>query len=130
MGTIINGKKIENFCIAGNKLNGFAKNGNIVFKKEESGDKTPPKITVKTGINETIGDAINGYTKISFKIFDNVALMEYDINGVVSKVSQSQWGDINNIAIGVKGVIIGNNILRVRDTAKNEAIKEFKIIEI
>ena len=37
MGTMINGNKISNFYIAGNKINGFAKNGEIVFKLDITG---------------------------------------------------------------------------------------------
>ena len=204
MGTMINSSKITDFYIAGMKINGFAKNGQIVFKQEKSGDTTPPKynkiqiynkdntsqttvtngvtirvlatfseelennpiltignqsaelnkisddniyqvdlplmgnnlleegilkftisgytdlagnvgdviteaeasnsltyvlpndriaptITVKTGDNETIGNEIDGYSKIRFKIYDNVALLEYEINGTVNKLSASQW---------------------------------------
>ena len=43
MGTMINGNEISNFYIAGNKINGFAKNGEVVFKVEQSGDITPPE---------------------------------------------------------------------------------------
>ena len=33
MGTIINGEKLENVYIAGNRIKGFAKSGNIVYKE-------------------------------------------------------------------------------------------------
>lgn len=92
-------------------------------------DRTPPTITVKTGSNETIGNETEGYTKISFKIYDNVALLEYDINGVSNKVSASQWGDINNVTLQTKGVVVGENSLKVRDTTRNETIMKFKIVE-
>lgn len=91
-------------------------------------DSIKPNITIKTGINETIGNENDGYTKISFKINDNTALAEYEINEIISKISASQWGDINNVTLATKGVIEGINILKLRDMAGNEKIKEFKII--
>ena len=33
MGTIINGEKLENVYIAGNRIKGFAKSGNIIYKE-------------------------------------------------------------------------------------------------
>lgn len=204
MGTVINGSKINNFYIAGNNINGFAKNGEIVFKKEiyqeleiiitkspdtiTSGNVTvtltanknitlqnagtwikindytyrkvypsnttqtftvvaeggetkevtividnidkAPTITIKTGENETVGNETDGYSKISFKIFDDKALEEYQLNDTISKVSASQWGDINNITTSTKGAVLGNNILTVRDSVGNETSIEFKLIEV
>lgn len=92
-------------------------------------DNIVPEITVKDGENETVGDAINGYSKISFKIYDNVALAGYTVNGVNGgTVSQSQWGDINNITKGFKGCKEGNNILILKDMSGNETSVEFKLI--
>ena len=92
-------------------------------------DDIPPEITIKDGENETVGDATNGYSKISFKIYDNVALAGYTVNGVNGgTVSQSQWGDINNITKEFKGCKEGNNILILKDMSGNEASIEFKLI--
>ena len=92
-------------------------------------DNTPPTITTKTGANETIGNATDGYTKISFKLYDNVGVNEYELNGVKGKISVSQWSDLNNVTTSFNGAIVGLNTLVVRDAAGNEAVKEFKLIE-
>lgn len=91
-------------------------------------DNIVPEITVKDGENETIGDAVNGYSKISFKIYDDIALAEYDINGEIGVLSVSQWGDINNITASYKGAVVGENILKVRDQSGNENTLTFKLI--
>lgn len=91
-------------------------------------DNIVPEITVKDGENETIGDAVNGYSKISFKIYDDIALAEYDINGEIGVLSVSQWGDINNITSSYKGAVVGENILKVRDQSGNENTLTFKLI--
>lgn len=91
-------------------------------------DNIVPEITVKDGENETIGDAVNGYSKISFKIYDDIALAEYDINGEIGVLSVSQWGDINNITKEFKGCKEGNNILILKDMSGNETSIEFKLI--
>lgn len=91
-------------------------------------DNIVPEITVKDGENETIGDAVNGYSKISFKIYDDIALAEYDINGEIGVLSVSQWEDINNITSSYKGAVVGENILKVRDQSGNENTLTFKLI--
>lgn len=93
-------------------------------------DKVPPDITVKTGSTETIGDAINGYTRISFKIHDANGLASYAINGTVTNLSGApQYSDINYVSTSTKGAIIGDNILTVTDKAGNNATYTFKLIE-
>lgn len=204
MGTMINGNKITDFYITGIKIRGFAKNGQVVFKKEmqeelivtitrnpdtittgnvtisliankaitlqnagtwmkindytykkvypsnttqtftviaEDGETKEvtvvvdnidkaPTITVKTGETETVGDIeTKTFSKVSFKLFDDKGLSEYELNGVISKISASQWGDINNVTINTTGAILGLNTLIVRDTVGNEATYEFTLIE-
>lgn len=102
---------------------------NVAGQTSITVDNTPPVVTIKTGASETIGNATDGYTKISFKLYDNVGVNEYELNGIKGKISVSQWSDLNNITTSFNGVIVGLNTLIVRDTAGNEAVKEFKLIE-
>lgn len=88
-----------------------------------------PTITIKTGVNETIGNATDGYTKISFKLYDDVGIKEYELNGIKGKISVSQWSDLNNITTSFNGAVVGLNTLIVRDTAGNETTIEFKLVE-
>lgn len=90
----------------------------------------PPTITVKTGKDETVGDIeTKMFSKVSFKLYDDVGLKEYELNGVVGKISVSQWGDLNNVTTSFKGTVLGLNTLLVRDTAGNETTYEFTLIE-
>lgn len=91
-------------------------------------DRNPPSITIKTGANETIGNSTNGYTLISFKIADDNGLKEYELNGVITPVSNRKWGDINYVSVSTKGAIEGINILKVRDRLDNERTLQFKLI--
>ena len=92
-------------------------------------DKVPPDITVKTGSTETIGDATNGYSKISFKIYDSSGMVSWQINdGEVTKLNNASWSDINYLVVGQKGVVVGNNILKVTDKIGNVGTKTFKMI--
>lgn len=100
----------------------------VKVDNKDPSDK-PPTITIKTGENETIGNETDGYSKISFKIFDDKGLSEYEINGVANKLSTSQWGDINNVTTSTPGAVVGMNTLIVRDTANNETSKQFKLVQ-
>ena len=92
-------------------------------------DKTPPDITIKTGSSETAGDATNGYSKISFKIHDSSGMVSWQINdGVVTKLNNASWSDINHLVVGQRGVIVGNNVLKVTDKVGNVGTKTFKMI--
>ena len=92
-------------------------------------DKTPPDITIKTGSSETVGDATNGYSKISFKIHDSSGMVSWQINdGEVTKLKNASWSDINYLVVGQKGVVVGNNILKVTDKIGNVGTKTFKMI--
>lgn len=50
-------------------------------------DITPPTITIKKGVAETIGNETDGYKLISFKLYDNIGLKNYEINGVIRELS-------------------------------------------
>lgn len=92
-------------------------------------DKTPPDITVKTGSSETVGNATDGYSRISFKIHDSSGLVSYMINTVNTNLSGNpQYSDINYITASTNGAVVGNNTLKVTDRAGNSATLTFKLI--
>lgn len=91
-------------------------------------DRNPPGISVKTGETETIGNATDGYTLVSFKVSDDNGLKEYELNGAITQLSNSKWGDINYVSTSTKGAKEGINTLKVRDRVYNERILEFKLI--
>ena len=87
MGTIMNGEKIENVYICGNIVNGFAKNGQTIFKKEQTENEKYIYInTVVNGLeNIEITQAFLeftkfGYTKITFTIKNNSDLKQEPFN--------------------------------------------------
>lgn len=101
----------------------------VVVLWQKKTDYTKPVIKVKTGANETVGDFENKtFSKVSFKLYDNVGLREYEMNGVIRQISVSRWGDLNNVSIGNFNGIEGLNKLIVRDTSDNEATYEFTLI--
>lgn len=126
MGLTFNGNTPKNITYNGNEVKKVIYNGVVVWQK--SSDTIPPTITVKTGATETIGNAVDGYSLISFKLYDNKALKEYEINGTIRPLSASQWSDINGVKVGSVGGISGNNTLIVRDTSDNQTIFEFLLI--
>lgn len=92
-------------------------------------DMDAPTITVKTGENETVGNfETNTFSKVSFKLYDNFGLSEYELNGVKGYMSVSQWSDLNNITSDFKGAVLGLNKLIVRDTSGNETEFDFTLI--
>ena len=78
MGAIINGNKLENVYICGNIVNGFVKNGQTIFKKEQTeNEKYIYTNTIVEGLeNIEITQAFFeftrfGYTKITFTLRNN-----------------------------------------------------------
>ena len=76
MGTMINGNEISNFYIAGNKINGFAKNGEVVFKLEQGGDITSPVINMLKVQNYYNPFQNENYAKLSDNIVVNIEVSE------------------------------------------------------
>lgn len=93
-------------------------------------DNTPPVITVKTGVDETVGDIdTKTFSKISFSITDGVGLQEWQLNNVTNTLTVSTSNSIDNITSNTTGAIEGTNILKVHDTAGNEATYEFTLTD-
>ena len=84
-------------------------------------DTTKPVITVK----EESKGTDSHYREVSFKLYDNQAVKEVELNGTVMKRTPSKWSDLNNIAIGKNGAIEGKNIVILRDLAGNETSYTF-----
>ena len=85
-------------------------------------DRTNPKLTIKGNEGEegaiTVGND-GEYSQISFKLFDNYALGEIEINGKIIEKPAVQWNDANymNIKQYLKE---GKNTVILRDLAGNK----------
>lgn len=85
-------------------------------------DRTNPELTVKDDEELTVGNEPN-YSKISFKLHDNVALKEIVINGEVIRTFSDgiiTWSDANFAGFIDGYVKQGENTVILRDWAGNE----------
>ena len=91
-------------------------NGRIVVY-----DRTNPELIVKDDKDLTVGTEPN-YSKISFKLHDNIALKEIVINGEVHEISDKivTWSDANFEGFVDGYVKQGENTVILRDWAGNE----------
>lgn len=93
-------------------------------------DNTPPTITVKTDATATVGSIENKvFSKVSFIISDGVGVREWQLNNVTNTLTVSTSNSIDNITSNTTGAIEGTNILKVHDTAGNEATYEFTLTD-
>ncbi len=91
-------------------------------------DTEAPVIEVKTGkdnngLDYTIGTEPY-YSRVSFKLYDNVSLKEFEVNGNVFKLTENKWSDANFGAFK-KYLVEGENTIIVRDTSGNETSLTF-----
>ena len=91
-------------------------------------DTVAPVIEVKTrkdnnGLDYTIGTEPY-YSRVSFKLYDNVSLKEFEVNGNVFKLTENKWSDANFGAFK-KYLVEGENTIIVRDTSGNETSLTF-----
>lgn len=89
-------------------------------------DATTPRITVKSGPNETVG-ANGEYSLVSFKLFDAGKIDTAAINGVVKDLTDNAWSDVNFVRPGVFGATTGANTLVVTDVAGNSTTFRFTL---
>ena len=82
-------------------------------------DRTDPVLTIKDGEEFTIGYEPY-FSKISFKLSDNIAVKEYVINGNVCPVTPSKWSDANYTGKLDNLLVNGENRIVLRDMAGNE----------
>lgn len=87
------------------------------------------QVIISSGEQFTIGNAVDGYTKISFQLHDNIALRGYILNNKTNILSPSQWSDANNITTSTQGALLGDNAITIVDMAGNERKYEFKLLE-
>lgn len=89
-------------------------------------DNTAPTITVKAAPDTVGSTASKTFSKVSFKLHDNIKFEgKYTINGVESTISPSTWGDANNIVVGQRGAVYGENTITLKDLAGNSASYTF-----
>ncbi|MGZ0712714.1 carbohydrate-binding protein (plasmid) [Coraliomargarita sp. W4R53] len=92
-------------------------------------DATAPTVTVKTGDAFTIGDALAGFEKVSFKLFDAGLVDRVEINGTVKDLNDAKWSDVNGIVPGTFGAVLGENEMVVFDVAGNATELTFTLVE-
>ncbi|MGZ0712663.1 carbohydrate-binding protein (plasmid) [Coraliomargarita sp. W4R53] len=92
-------------------------------------DSTAPTATVKTGDAFTVGDALAGFEKVSFKLFDAGLVDRVKINGVIKDLSNAKWSDVNGVTPGTFGAVLGENTLVVFDVAGNATELTFTLVE-
>ena len=87
-------------------------------------DHTAPNITVKSlssGYTPYSVGIDPVFSKVSFKLHDNVAVSKYSINGHDTNVSPNPWSDANNIVVGSHGAVYGQNTIVLYDAAGNQS---------
>lgn len=85
-------------------------------------DTTAPSVTLKTS-PDTIGSG--PYQKVSYKLFDANKVDKAEINGHLIDLSNNEWSDLNNIAVGSMFGVLGTNTLKVWDVAGNVTTQTF-----
>ncbi len=91
-------------------------------------DTTAPTVTVKAGDEFTIGTD-GTYEKVSFKLHDEGLIDRVEVNGVVKDLVDDAWSDVNGLAPGVFGAVMGANELKVYDVAGNVTTVTFTLVE-
>lgn len=89
-------------------------------------DATPPRITIKSGeeFTTTAGD---GYSRVSFKLYDAGKVTRVVVNGVEKDLADSPWSDVNFVRPGIFGAVAGANSLVAYDLAGNSTQLEFTL---
>jgi chitodextrinase len=91
-------------------------------------DTTAPTVTVKEGDEFTIG--VDGtYEKVSFTLHDEGLVDRVEVNGVAKDLADNAWSDVNGLAPGVFGAVLGANELKVYDVAGNVTTVTFTLVE-
>ncbi|MDA8611309.1 Ig-like domain-containing protein [Candidatus Pacebacteria bacterium] len=106
------------------KYNASDKAGNIAQTKifAFAVDDTPPTITIK---EESVGNGIDTFSSVSFKLFDAYKIDKVEINGVLKDLTDNKWSDVNGVKPGTFGAVEGENTIVVYDVAGNETTFEF-----
>jgi hypothetical protein len=91
-------------------------------------DNTAPTITVKAAPDTVGSTASKTFSKVSFKLHDNIKFEgKYTINGVESAITPTTWGDANSITVGQRGAVYGENTITLKDLAGNSASYTFTL---
>ena len=130
---VVNGQWLENFdtntlddgdyCITGLiSDNAGNTNGGGVHVKFITIDNTGPTVTIK---DSSIGNGIDVFQSVSFKLFDQYKVDKVEINGILKELSNNKWSDLNNVEPGKFGAVEGLNTLVIYDVAGNTTTFEF-----
>ena len=93
------------------------KAGNVSNQFTIKVDRTAPVIAVKdTSVGSTFYKV---YSNVSFKLSDNRSIDYLELNGVLKDVTDSKWGDLNNVKPGSYGAVEGTNTLVLYDIYGN-----------
>jgi hypothetical protein len=90
-------------------------------------DVTAPTVTVKVGPQLTIG-ADGTYSRVSFKLNDASKVDRVTVNGVGTDLTDNVWSDLNGVAPGSFGAVVGENTLVVYDVAGNATALRFTLV--
>lgn len=90
-------------------------------------DVTAPTVTVKVGPQLTVG-ADGTYSRVSFKLNDAGKVDRVAVNGVVTDLTDNVWSDLNGVAPGSFGAVLGENTLVVYDVAGNATALRFTLV--
>ncbi len=103
----------------------YDKAGNVSSNFTIKVDRTKPVLTIK---DSSIGSTFyKVYKEVSFKLSDNRSIDYLTLNGVLKDVTDSQWGDLNNVKPGLYGAVEGTNTLILYDIYGNSTTYEFTL---
>lgn len=92
-------------------------------------DHTNPTVTLKSSSVGSMSD--NVFSKADFKLHDNDKVKGYSINvGTFYSVTPDAWSDANDIRVGVRGAVYGDNTITVEDMAGNTGSLDFTLDNI
>lgn len=87
-------------------------------------DTTAPTVTIK---DDSVGNGVDLFKKVSFKLFDAYKIDKVEINGVLKNLTDNKWSDVNGVKPGVFGAVEGDNTMVVYDVAGNTTTVEFTL---
>ncbi|WP_084469845.1 polysaccharide lyase family 8 super-sandwich domain-containing protein [Jiangella gansuensis] len=90
-------------------------------------DTETPTVTIKDGDRYTIGTEA-GYEKVSFTFYDAGKVDKFVLNGRARDLTDAVGSDLDHIRPGVRGAVLGNNVLEVYDVAGNVTTIEFTLV--
>ena len=109
------------------RYNANDKAGNVASTKtfDFTIDNTAPTVTIKS---ESVGNGVDRFTNVSFKLYDLYKIDKLTLNGVPKDLTNNQWSDLNGVYPGDWfGGVEGENTLVVYDVAGNATTLVFTL---